>query len=102
MTRQELREDIESIVRKVMQEELRDILTEAVEIASRPDNVVAEEHHHLKFTTPDWVSQLKVAPTPQSMVAEAQHPDMGNGNAIMGLLGATAKSMTGAELSNFS
>lgn len=102
MTRQELREDLEDIVRKVMREELRDILTEAVEVASRPGNVVAEEHHHLKFTTPDWVSQLKVAPTSQPVVAETQHPNMGNGNAIMGLLGATAKTMTGAELSNFS
>lgn len=86
-----------------MQEELREILTEAVQIASRPE-VVAEEHQkvHLNLTAPDWVSQLKVAPTPQPVVAEAQHPNMGNGNAIMSLLGATAKGMSGADLSNYS
>lgn len=102
MTRQDLREDLESIVRKVMREELRSILTEAVEIASRPAPIAEQAtHHHLNLPTPDWVADLQVAPT-KPVVAETQHPDMGNGNAIMGLLGATAKSMTGQDLSNFS
>lgn|SRR5574344_3196 len=37
MNVQDLENIVETVVRKVMREELRDILTEAVEIASRPD-----------------------------------------------------------------
>lgn len=118
---------IEDVVRKVVQSEIREILTEAVEIASRPgesgDSFEIEEPHtpaapaapRAPLPKPAWVRELEEKEqdkSTKSPVQESKRPArIGSGmtqeehdkqqNAIMGLLGATARGMTAEDLSNF-
>lgn len=112
MTTAELAEALKPVIREVvretMQSELREILTEAVEIASRPgaeDTFEIEESKPVvkrHFETPDWVKELDTKS--KQSIAEGKStqndPDAQHG-AIMNILGQTARSMTSADLSNF-
>ena len=118
---------IEEVVRKCMQEELREILTEAVEIASRPSGTINEgSDFEIEDTPrpvqkgtmppPEWVQELEAKHSEaeavqKKTVQESKKPKKSKAteeeeynrqkNAIMGLLGQTAKSMTAEDLSNF-
>lgn len=114
---------IEDVVRKVVQSEIREILTEAVEIASRPDggadSFEIEETQtpvtHKSFPKPDWVQELdekEQSKNSKSPVQESKRPDrIGSGMtqkeyehqqaAILSLLQTTANSMTAEDASNF-
>lgn len=110
-----LRPVIKEVVREAMQTELREILTEAVEIASRPDagdsfeiedaptrSTTSKKALHLE--KPAWVQELDAKE--QKRLAEGKAPSTAAGeeaqsNAIMNLLGATAREMTPADKKNF-
>lgn len=121
MTTAELAEALRPIiaeeVRKAMQSELREILTEAVEIASRPsqsdgtfeieESAPAASRAHFDFEKPDWVQKLDEE---QKTVAEAKNKPSKAGqaidedyqrNAITSLLVNTARSMTPEDKKNF-
>lgn len=127
-----LRPVIEQVVRKCMQEELREILTEAVEIASRPSGNIAESSNDSfeiedtprqprTLTRPDWVQELDEkhaeaeAELPKPVIRESKKkgkPAVANPtteeeyehqkNVLAGLLGDTARNMTAADRNNFS
>lgn len=121
---------IEQVVRKCMQEELREILTEAVEIASRPEGNIVESSsdsfeiedtpkHSKSFTRPEWVQELDEkhseaeASLPKTVVREtkSKKPAVANPtteeeyehqkSVLSGLLGETARNMTAADKNNF-
>lgn len=114
---------IEDVVRKVVQSEIREILTEAVEIASRPDGGAdtfeIEETQTPKtprsFPKPDWVQELdreEEARNSKRVVQESKRSGrIGSGmtqeeyenqqDAIANLLASTAQSMTAEDSSNF-
>lgn len=94
---EELRLLIKEVVRETMQEELRQILTEAVQIASNP-NPTSAPVQRLHFEEPAWVKELKVADTPSQPIQEVRKGP----KSPLDLLKETAKGMTSADLSNFS
>ena len=106
-----LRPVIREVVKEAMQSELREILTEAVEIASKPsagsgDSFEIEDtpRQPLHFEKPDWVKQLDSRD--QKQIREGKSPVTAEGadaqrNAIMNLLGQTAKGMTAEDKANF-
>lgn len=102
---EELRLLIKEVVQETMREELSSILTEAVKIASTPEQqtIVSSTGPRTtpKFTTPEWVKELAVPGT----VTETYHPKPSSSPAMkkdpMSILAATAKSMTREDLNNF-
>lgn len=101
MKLEELRLLIKDVVQETMREELRDILTEAVKIASTPSQPVPTQKPH--FTVPEW-AQLSTSDTQSQMVAEQRaHRDSSISlkKDPMSILAATAKSMTANDLHNF-
>lgn len=94
---------IKEVVQETMREELRSILTEAVQIASTPSQVtIAEPAPRPHFETPSWVKEL----SSQQPVAENYVPRPNSGPSLkkdpMAILAETAKGMTRQDLSNFS
>lgn len=101
---EELRLLIKEVVQETMREELSNILTEAVKIASTPDSTIvssAGPRTTPKFTTPEWVKELAVPGT----VTETYHPKPSSSPTMkkdpMSILAATAESMTREDLNNF-
>ena len=107
-----LRPVIKEVVKEAMQSELREILTEAVEIASKPnagvdsfeieDTPVARPSLHLE--KPDWVKELDKKD--RQRISEGKAPVTVEGseaqhNVLMGVLGETARSMTAEDKANF-
>lgn len=114
-----LRPVIKEVVKETMQSELREILTEAVEIASRPSNSGSEDSFEIEDTSPvvkpslrlekpDWVQELQQKQdefesklseskkqAKQDIQSEAQK------NIMMGLLAETSQTMTAEDRSNF-
>jgi len=114
-----LRPVIKEVVKETMQSELREILTEAVEIASRPNNSGSEDSFEIEDTNPvakpslhlekpDWVQELQQKQdefesklseskkqAKQDMQSEAQK------NMMMNLLAETSRTMTAEDRSNF-
>ena len=98
---EELRLLVKDVVRETMREELRDILVEAVQIASTPgaDTPSAASKPH--FQTPDWVKDLEVKAA-QGVERQMVQESSQGVKSPMDMLKDTAKHMTSADLSNFS
>lgn len=108
-----LRPVILEVVKSAMQSELREILTEAVEIASRPDSASDNQifeiedtpaSHH-SFPKPEWVQELDAKQHVKAPVVESKNKKEveyeQQKNVLFGLLGETAKEMTPTDKKNF-
>lgn len=112
-----LRPVILEVVKSAMQSELREILTEAVEIASRPvsqnDQIFEIEEtaapvHHLDLPKPSWVQELEKSKPKETVTTALKESKTSKErdyeqqkNVLFGLLGETAKHMSPEDKKNF-
>lgn len=110
-----LRPVILEVVKSAMQSELREILTEAVEIASRPASAPSTQIFeiedspapapHLNLPKPEWVQELDAKQHVKAPVTEGKNKKEveyeQQKNILFGLLGETAKGMTPTDKKNF-